>query len=187
MQAPSFTSPKGIVSRNEYIILSKKDHCESARKGIYAHGSLIGKIETSICIDKECKAHRRGHSNYKHTPAEKKRREKQRKSEKARKAREEKEIAAALKKIRWPMSEKVLKAILEKQLRRGSQILRPVVKRHGLEVKVVVHKDWKERDIEGTLRDAVKKMKPREKLQLVIEIILEDSWEEAKREIIKTL
>ncbi|MCP6719715.1 MAG: ParB/RepB/Spo0J family partition protein [Patescibacteria group bacterium] len=187
------SASKGVLSRSNYESLGskKKQHCSYARQAIAVEGPGAGSIFW-ICADGSCKKHHYSFTSYEQTPAEKKRRKKQLQRVQAEKDKEDKRILIALKKVRWPMSKKVLDAILEKQLGRGPQILRPVMNRHKLKIKLVTRKNWegkmvKERDVGATLRDAAKNMKPRERLQLVIEIILEDSWEEAREKIIKML
>ena len=174
-------SPKGVLSRSNYVLISGKDKCDSAHKALVVNGGDIGKIKT-ICSDKDCKTHGRNQSGYSLTPKEKERRKAEIKKEKAKAAAEVTARAKALKKVKWPMTEKTLNMLLETKLERGTMVLRPVCQRREIKpITTTIYYDsakkqgYKSTSWEKPLRQAVAKMTKQEKAQLLVELTLVDN------------
>ncbi len=130
------TPKKGIKGRDEYIVINKKDdRCGFVRGAIVAEGNGLGRI-FEICMDKECKTHFSQRSGYSLTPKEKEARKKEREKAKKAKLDREKRLADALKKIKWPLKDKHLEALLELAFDQCSSLAyRTISKRHELKTE----------------------------------------------------
>ncbi len=174
---------KGILSLSDYVKVGreKEDRCDSIMKAIIVEGSGLGKI-IDICKNPKCKIHGSSQSQYGLTPKEVKERKEERKKEieKTKKAKiaMEKKLADALKKIKWPLSEKNLKALLELALNlTSSNTYRSVAKRHELEVK-------KEKQSWGgtcyrydkAVEKMVKGLNKNERIKLVFELLADTGY-----------
>lgn len=173
---------KGVKNRGEYVIVGKKDRCESVHGAIVAQGSDIG-TTLDICSNKECKIHYNQTSDYRLSPAEAKKRKEQRKKEleKAKKAKADraKKLMDALVKIKWPMSEKNLDALLALALEMaGSNLMRSVSKRHELEPKKLKN-TWGSTSIDyaGAVKEMAKGLESKGKIQLVFELMIDTGYE----------
>ena len=167
-----------LPSKSNYVSLStkKKEHCEFAQQAIVAQGSVLGNV-VWICNDPKCKKHNRQATPYEQSPAEKAKRKAEKKREEAKEAKQEKEFQAALKKVKWPMTEKTLAAIMEVHLSHGTMVMRPICKSHGWEPVVIDHKTWKEKSYQDAVKREAAKMTNEEKLRLVVEVMLvNDMW-----------
>lgn len=134
-------APKGVISLSDYVKVGRKkeDRCDSVLKAIVVEGSGLGK-EIDICINPKCEKHKGAQAQYGLTAKEVKERKEDRKKEienaKKAKVAMEKKLADALKKVKWPLSEKHLDALLTLALElAGSNAYRTIAKRHELEVE----------------------------------------------------
>ena len=127
-------SGKNVLSKSEYVVLDvAKGKCDSAHRGIIAEGENLGR-EVEICSDKNCKTHRSG--GYQRTPEEEKAAKERAKAEKQA-AKEKRDAFEALLtetvlKVRWPLDEKQLDALLALAISKGGSVVHPkVCKRLG--------------------------------------------------------
>ena len=173
----------GIISQSAYVKSSgkKEDRCDSVIGAIIAHGSGIGK-EIKICKNPKCEIHGGSQSQYKLTPEERKERKESRKKEieKNRKAKvaTEKKFADVLEKIKWPLSEKHLDALLTISLElTSSNAYRNIAKRHELEVKKE-KQEWGGHyyDYEKAVRKMAKGSNKNEKIRLAFELLIDDGY-----------
>lgn len=133
-----YSSDKKILTRNDYA-QAKKGSCESGIGAIIVDGSNIGKVGM-ICINKLCKVHASGaRTNYNQTPEEtakqkaeaKKEREAMKKKQEINSAK----FKEAMEKLKWPMPEKQLDALLDFAIYRcGGSYQQPAVKLLGIEI-----------------------------------------------------
>lgn len=182
----------GVCSRSEYVIVAKrgKDRCKSVQQAIIAEGSELGKV-IDICVDPHCQTHRGMKSQYGMTPKEQEARRAERKKEKEKAVKEkearEKKLSEALAKLKWPMSEKHLDALLELSFEiSGSNTARSVAKRHELEV-VKEKSEWgsEHYDHIGAIRKSAKSMTKTEKVRLVFELLVDSGYESLRSGISK--
>jgi len=169
---------KGALASDAWNRVNAKVPCKSQHKALVVDGDDdLGQV-INICTDPKCEVHgeHRG-SVYKRTPKEIAARKRELSAQKAKKAREERELVNALKKVSWPISEKVLDMLLEVKLRRGTMVLRPVAQRLGIEPKVSQvwynsehTSGYKARDWEKPLREYAAKLTKEDKAKLLVEL-----------------
>jgi GH24 family phage-related lysozyme (muramidase) len=104
-----------LFESSYHEITGKKDGCEHEEKGIVLSGNGIGHKKT-ICRGPECKKHWAkaapgGH--YKPTKEELAARKKARQAEAAKKEKANAALAAALERIKWPLSENALDVLID--------------------------------------------------------------------------
>jgi len=94
-------------------------------------------------MDKECKKHSNDHSAYALTPAEKAARKREAEKAKKRAENNSSQFKEAIAKIKYPLSEKQLDALLDFAFYcRGISCQQPAVKLLGIEVVRVDQTDW---------------------------------------------
>jgi len=173
---------KGALDSDVWKRVNAKVPCKSQHKALVVDGEEdLGQV-IDICTDAKCTVHGDHRSSvYRQTPAEKAARKRQLAAQKSKKQAELTARANALKKVKWPMTEKTLDMLLHLALGRGTMVIRPVALRREIEPKVSMqwydsaHKSgYKTTDYEKPMRELAQKMKPEEKAQLLIELILSD-------------
>lgn len=181
---------KGLKNKGDYVLVAAKgkDRCESVHGAIVAQGTNIGE-KIDICSDKECKIHGRSQSEYTMTPAEANKRKEERKKEiaKAKKAKEDrtKRLTDALAKLKWPMSEKHLDALLALSLdQASSNLYRAVAKRHELEVEKQKNTwgstTW---NYKGAVEKMVKGLDNVGKLRMAFELLIDTGYDSLRNGI----
>lgn len=182
----SATDRKGVISASNYHeIEGPKDKCEFSTTALITQGRKIG-TQIRICHASQCKKHGKHRTSSSLTPAEKAKQDKERAAAKVRednkKKAEEKIMAEALKKVTWPMTRKTLSVLLDRAIDNATDVDASCVRR-GLEVKADRHSD-----AEKVLRLAIIKMTDIQQLQLLVEIVLDDMWnDDEKNKLIKSL
>jgi ParB family chromosome partitioning protein len=166
---------KGVFDSGQWqSAVGKKSDCKLSVPAIYAGGTEIGK-ETQVCVDATCKKHwgsSKPSGIRKLTDTEKAERKKQKEEEEAHEAKEEKQLMDAIVRVKYPLSEKHLGALL-KVLIDGEAInseeVDAVIRRMGLKTE---EGSWHGPEI---LEKAAKKMTSTEQLQLIFELLLRDN------------
>lgn len=177
---------KGILSRSEYTIVGKKS-CETAKEGIVAEGSDIGKV-VRICEDKACPTHYGQNAHYDRTPAEKARAKKEREKAKEEIEKKNAEILKSIGRVKFPMSEAHLNALYDMVLRHaGMSQMQPVLKRHGVKPGTVTEHGYTSRDYEGPIRKIAEGEGKNGKLRMIFELMIPDYMgeDELKKELKK--
>lgn len=172
-------SESGLMGRGEYEeIHSKKDACDFEKKGIIVEGNDIGMI-IRFCDSPECKKHHATKAEYRLTPEEKKKRrelaKKENEKEQKKKDKENAEIATALKKVKWPMSQKHLDVLSDLVFSRfGYSYLAPVASRHGIKSILTINEyDYKSRDLVGPMKKWIEEGGNKRKIETIFEIAIE--------------
>jgi ParB family chromosome partitioning protein len=151
----------------------KKNECKLSVPAIFVEGVEIGK-ETMVCANSECKKHwgnRQPSGIRKLTPEEKEARKKMKEEEAKREERAQKDLAAALGRVKWPMSEAHLGAMLDVVLSDADlEVCKKACERRHIAVEKESNgmTTW----YDDGLKKAVKKMTNDERLQLVFEILI---------------
>jgi ParB family chromosome partitioning protein len=179
------TVPKGMLARGEFHRI-RGDKCTSAQKALIADGELddeLGQV-ILVCVDENCKTHG-GDSDapYHQSPKEIAARKRELARTKAKKAKYDAVIAMALAKVKWPLSEKHLNALLDFTLYRcGVSFQMPVVARHGLKAEKT--KDGRSYQI--PLRKLAEEGKDA-KLRIILELLLPSysNWNDGMTELKK--
>lgn len=169
------SASKGVLSRLQYKELETKKERKSkdAKKAIVVEGYDLGKI---IWIS-TAKEKTNDRTNYQQTAEEKAATEKKRAAEKAK---EEAVIAKALEKVQWPLSAAHVAILAELCVAQVGYHADEIGERLG----VVVSNDL---DVEPTVQKAVARLSNREKLQVVFETFIRDSWGDNRPKLIKRL
>ena len=139
---------KGVLAKDNYRVVSKSDKdVKNVVKGIVVEGDDRGRIFT-ITTDKESI---KGSTVYKPTAAEKAKRKKEIEKEKEREAKKISDFQEAINKVKFPISEKQLNALLDFALySRGVSIQQPVTKLLGAEIVKVEEKDYDDKKVMRT-------------------------------------
>jgi ParB family chromosome partitioning protein len=187
---------KDSLSHGDYHeINSKKDTCQSAEPAIFTDSEKIGRI-TKICVDKKCEKHGKSHSAFAETPEDKQKARDERKEQieitKKLKAKENSDLAEALAKVTFPISEKHLDVLVEFAFNKfGFSYLQPVAKRHDLQpIKETYQSGYESKDYKKPLQKWIKEGGNDRKLQFIFEVLLESygSFEsENRKEALKKL
>lgn len=180
---------KGVLSRDSYVQVGKKDQCKSVHGAIVAEGSNLTK-EFEICTDKNCKKHYGMRSQYGLTPKEQEARKLERKKEieKAKKAKADRinRLEKALEKVAWPLNEQQLEALYELSFNScSSNAFRSIAKRRELEVKKVKN-SWGNgftSDYKNAVKEAGKNMAKAEKLRLTFELLIDTGYDSLREGI----
>jgi hypothetical protein len=166
-----------LFESSYHEITGKKDGCEHEEKGIVLSGNGIGHKKT-ICRGPECKKHWAkaapgGH--YKPTKEELAARKKARQAEAAKKEKANAALAAALERIKWPLSENALDVLIDLVFSRfGYSYLQPVAARHGIKAITTKEKYGNtRRDLDTPLHEWVNAQGKDGKLRFVFEVALE--------------
>lgn len=175
--------PKGVKGRGEYVIVaSKGKRCKSVHGAISVLGAEIGQV-FDICSDVNCQVHRGSVSNYTLTPAEQAKRKAERKAEilKAKKNKEatQKRLKDALAKVKWPVTDKMLEALLSLSVENaGSNVMRSVAKRHELEMKKT-KTAWggEYYDYASAVKKFIIPMDKTDKLKMVFELLIDTGYD----------
>lgn len=183
-------APAGIIGRSNYVLVAKKgkDRCKHVAPAIIVLGSELGK-EIDICVYAKCGMHRGMKSQYGMTPAEQEKRKAERKKEiaeeKAEKIKTSKDMDDLLAHFTSPiLTGKQLGVVFEMAVyARGNSILMPIVARRGLEIKKISKHGYDMRDYEGALIEAGKT--DAEKIQIIVEILMGNIFEEKRKAILK--
>ncbi len=184
------SAQKGIYSCSNYVLVAKKgkDRCKSVHGAIVVNGAGIGK-EIEICTDPHCQTHRGMTSQYGLTPKEQEARRANRKKEiaKAKKAKADREdrLTAALMKVKWPISGKMLDALLTLTLEQaGSNLMRSVAKRHELKVEKVKG-SWGSNyyDYGAAVKKATEGMGKSDKVWMIFELLIDTGYESLREGI----
>lgn len=171
-------SERDVLSRSAFVVIEKKkDRCKFAIPAIVGEGveRELGK-ELVVCVSPECKKHFTEKSEYQRTPKEEANRKAARKKEiEKQRAKEEQmnlAIIDALAKVKWPLSEKHLDALLDLVFERCSTSYQmPIVKRHGLKADTKKEQWGDSRDYEKPLRRLVNGDNEL-KLHMIFELLL---------------
>jgi len=166
----------GALGRNSYEELSaKKDHCDFAQKALVVDGEDIGKTIT-ICASAECKKHRAEHKDYRQTPAEREKRKKEIARERAKEQKDYDGFVATIKtKVAWPLSEKTLDILIEKQLtQEGHGSLMSVAGRLGIKAEQEKN-SWggSSNSFKPQLRTWLKAASKEDRLRLYVELVID--------------
>lgn len=173
------TSTKGVLSRSDYDTgkgnyASKTKVCEGLHDALVVEGDGIGKL-LKICTDKKCPAH---HYIWKdESPAGKEelkaKRKKEIAAEKKKREKDSAGMAAAVKKVSWPLIEKHLDALLALALRRANHdVHQGLCKRREIEPVVVKDRWGSHRSYEKAIAAAADGMTPKEKAGLLFELLV---------------
>ncbi len=177
-------STKEIRTKSDYTeIEKKKERCESTHKVIIAAGAGLGKI-IEICSNSKCKKHYNSQTEYDLTPEEKAKRkaEAKKEAEKQKKKDEDKQkkFQGAIAKIKYPLSQKHLDALLDFAFYRcGVSFQQPAAKLLGAEpVKREETIGWDEKkkvmrtNYEATLRAWAEKNGNDGKMRAIFSMIM---------------
>ena len=165
------TPPKGIVGRDSFKTVGNKNECEHVKQGIVVEGHHMGQI-LNVCMDKKCETHNATHSPYKQTPKEKEKRKKEIEAEKKKKIKDAEDVEAGLKKLSWPLSEKHLDFLLDLVIEDASHDRKQgLCKRREIDV-VKGKEEWSGKDYVGAIKQTAKGMKPKEKMGLIVELMI---------------
>lgn len=178
---------KNIIRRGEYDDDVKgKKKCEFAQKAIIVEGEGLGKFK-QICVkNTRCKKHWNyisTNSNYAQTPEEKQKAKEKRKKEiaaaKKRHENNSKKFIEALNRLKYPISQKHLDALLEFAFERcGYSRQQPAVKLLGVDIIKKEEKVWGSKkvrmvsDYEATLRKFAKDGGNTSKLKTVFALLI---------------
>jgi ParB/RepB/Spo0J family partition protein len=183
------TPPKGILSQGEYVVVGKhsKDRCKSVHGAVVAQGKDLGKT-FDICSDKACKTHGREQNEFHLSPKEVAAKKEDRKKEiaKAKKDKEDrtKTLKTALDKVKWPMSDKHLDALLALALEHASSnLFRSVAKRHELE-PVKVKNSWGDgtsNDYTGPVKKFAAGLDKANKLKMAFELLIDTGYDSLRK------
>jgi ParB family chromosome partitioning protein len=177
-------SSKGVKNRGEYVVIAVKgkDRCESVHGAIVVQGSEIGHV-MDICSDVKCAIHHGKVSSYSLTPAEEAKRKAERKAEisKAKKNKEatQKRLKDALGKVKWPMTDRMLEALLALAVENaGSNVMRGVAKRHELEMKKT-KTEWggEYYDYSSVVKKFIAPMDKTDKMKMVFELLIDTGYD----------
>jgi len=176
----SWSGGKKVKSRDQYTLVSEHKGCKSGQPGLYVEGKNAGKI-VKICLDKKCKACHPYSTEANETPAQTEKRAKARKAElaaeKAKKESRVKAIDAAVAKVRWPMTEKELDALLELAFKdHSTSTFQPLCKRLGIEPKITKRGGqyaYTTRDFEKPLREYVAAKEAQGKVRVLFHLLIE--------------
>jgi len=150
----------------------KKDACKYAIPAIYSEGHSIGR-ETEVCIDAACKKHWKDASpagRMKLTPEEKEARKKEKEEEAAKEARDEKELMDAVARVKFPLSEAQIGALLNQLISGqvlGHQAVQTIAERLGIKDAVSIH-------VNDLVIKKAKTMTPTEQARIIFEFVLRD-------------
>lgn len=165
---------EGVLSQSNYEMLStkKKEHCDFAQKALVVEGENIG-TTVWICADGNCKDHHASHRDYAPSAKEKEKRKKEREREAAKKDKFDSSVLKALDKVKWPLSEKHLDALLDVTFGHvGTSFQMPVAKRHALQADKKKTSYGMNRDYEAPLRRLADEGGKDAKLRLIFELLL---------------
>lgn len=175
------TAPKGILGKDSYVMMSSKikDHCEHARQAIIAHGEDAG-MTVWICDSGECKTHKTDRAGYRENPAEIKARKIEALRAKKKTESDQKEFQEVIAKIKYPLRQKHLDALLDFAFYRcGVSFQLPAVKLLGAElVKKEKTSGWDEKkkvmktDYEATIRAWAEKNGNEGKMQAIFAMMI---------------
>ena len=181
---------KDVIGQREYHeIDSKKDGCKNESRGIVVEGNGLGRI-IRICKDPVCEKHRGTVSDYSLTPEQKKKKKDEAKKEREKaeklKKKENDDFASALKKVKWPLSEKHLDILLDLVFARfGYSYLAPVASRHGIKsIKTKNKYDYVSRDLVGPMKKWILEGGNKRKIETIFEVAIEAT---NSKELIKKL
>lgn len=174
-----------VISQSQYELVKEKA-CDYVTEAIVVEGEDIGS-SLLVCFDKECTKHRRNDSEYAPSDKERAKRKKERERDEARRTKFDDGVTAALLKVKWPLSEKHLNALLELSLTtRGTSYIMPIVKRHDLKPDKKKGKYGIERDYTAPLRRLAEEGGRDAKLRLIFELLLPTYWSHGDdREMLK--
>jgi hypothetical protein len=184
--------PKGskVLNRQRYELVSSVKGCKSGHDGLVIDGEKAGKI-LRICTDKSCAAHHpvqnsRGASS-EDSEADKKKHEAEEKREAARRAKEAAAFAAAIGKVKLPLSDAHIDILFDRAIDSSSYKVQKLGEMYSLSPKVVKRSWGNETDYEDAVRGHFGATKAG-KIQLVFALALTDIWPEAARnKILKRL
>ena len=180
----NYSNDGDLIGRSSYHeITGKKDGCEHEEKGIVISGDGIGHKKT-FCRAPECKKHWARETpggHYKPTPEERAARKKEREKAEKAKAADDKRVLDGVANVKWPLTEKQLDVLFDLVFRRfGYSYLQPVAARHGVKAIKTKTNGYERRDLETPLAEMAEKNGKTGKLQLIFEIALEASGNDAK-------
>jgi ParB family chromosome partitioning protein len=167
--------PKGVIHHHDYNHVTGKDTCDSESKALVVVGDEdVGRV-IRVCTNKQCRTHGETQygTPYKKTPKEIAARKKEVARVKAARAKFEAEILKGLEKVKWPLSEKQLDALLDLVFsRQSTHFQMPAVKRHELKPVVKKHDGYTSKDYESPLRKLAEEGGKEAKLRLVFELLI---------------
>jgi ParB family transcriptional regulator, chromosome partitioning protein len=172
-----YSSSEELLGSGHYHEISgKKDGCDHEEKGIIVDGRGIGRI-IRFCRAPECKKHWSKQSpqgHYKPTKEELAARKKARQAEEKKKEKANAALAAALERIKWPLSENALDVLIDLVFSRfGYSYLQPVATRHDIKAVKKTQNGYTSRDLDTPLRKWVDAQGKDGKLRFVFEVALE--------------
>lgn len=178
---------KGVLAKESYKILSSKEDKESAKeliKGIIAEGSDLGKIYTVSTDPKDLVEDRIGSSAYKLSKKEIAEKKAARLKEETDKKKRNDDLAKALNKITWPLSEKHLNVLVDLVFGRfGFSYIGPVASRHGIKAIKKEMNGYTQRDLETPLREYVDGLVYADKMKFIFEVALETSSQDEYKKL----
>lgn len=172
------TRPKGPIGRHQYNTGNGtyKGKCKLLRDALIVEGDGAGKI-IQICTSKACPAHnwRADEETPEGKEKAKAKRKKEIAAEKSKRDKDTAGMAAAVKKISWPLSDKHFEAMFALTLRHHAshETHMQVCKRRGFEVLKKKHSyGGSSNDYQGAIRKAADAMTPKDKAGLMFELLV---------------
>lgn len=176
----STSKVKGALVKDKYRVLHSKEDVKKSKnpiKGIVVEGDNLGRV---FWVTTE-KDELREQSVYKKTPEEKAKAKKEREASAKKAEKEKSERKSAIGRIKWPLNERTIDALVEAVFFQvGMTEIQDVCRARDLEVPVSNENGYKHRDYEKALRGELKKATPREKLQLAVELLVSSKYSHAE-------
>lgn len=161
---------KVAIGRDQYKVLNSKEDKKKASevvKGIVVEGRDLGQIYAITTVAKDLKEER----NYQSSPEEKAKRKAEREKEAKKREKDHEDTKAAVARMKWPMTEKQLGVIVDIALEQASHdVVQSICKRREYEAEK--QEGWNGRDYAGAVAKAIKTMSAKEKVGLLLELIM---------------
>ena len=168
-------APGGVLTRGKWVELNKRTKCELAQNAIVMQGARVGSVILA-CGNPECKTHFEHRSEYRQTPAERKKAKERAAKERAKQEKEYAAFVAIVKKrVKPSLSDKAINVLLEYALdMHGVSSMFPIARR--LKLKLGKEKSsWggEHNSYKPAFREYLKKVGKNERVQLAFELLLE--------------
>jgi ParB family chromosome partitioning protein len=168
---------KAVISRSRYEMVGKKK-CGHETKAIVVEGEGMGQIQT-ICVDADCPVHGEEHYDFKPTAKQKEERKKEREKAKKEKEAKDKKLLKALDKVKLPLSENHVEALLSLSLDiAGSNASRSICKRHDIEVKKESNgMGYSYFNYQKALKNWISSKSKAEKIKMAFELLIDTGYD----------
>ena len=181
-------TPKGVLRNGQWSTVGKGSKCGHEVQAVHVAGSSIGTTVT-VCCDPKCEKHGNGgheRGGYVKSPAERLADKKARQAAVREKEKKGEEITEALKKIKWPMTEKQLDQLYELMFEiRGTSVTQSACSDLKLKGEKRTGKDQYGRDYEKPLRAYAEKDGNNGKIRMVFRLMVAGlyKWKDALKKM----